>query len=1195
MTENSLERKLRAILSADVKGYSRLMGEDEEYTIKTITAYRETIFGIISKHKGRVVDSPGDNILAEFASAVNAVSSAIEIQETLKEKNANLPDNRKMEFRIGINLGEIMQEGDRIYGDGVNVAARIEGLTDPSGVCISRNIYDQVKKKLTNLGYEYIGAQDVKNISEPVRVYKILMDPEYAGKLIGEETPKPSWPRTAIAALVVLIILAGSIAVWNFYFRGSSIEPASIDKMAYPLPKKPSIAVLPFDNMSGDSEQEYLADGISENIISALSKVSKLFVIARNSTFTYKGKSVKIRQISEDLGVRYVLEGSIQRSGNRLRVTSQLIDAITGNHLWSDRYDRDLKDIFALQDEITLKILVALQVELTHGEQAHIWAKGTKNLDAYLKLLQAREHYLKMNVESNTLARKMAEEAIALDPEYADAYSWLGATHMLDVFLGSTKAPKDSIVKAIELTRKALALDDSLVVARSRLGFLFTMIRQHEKGVAEAEKGVALNPNSAGAYDYLGFALRFAGRPEEAIPMIKKALRLNPFPPGAAFYNLGMAYLYTGKCEEAISACEKALQRETDNLLAHITATAAYSMCGREEEARKTAAEVLRINPKFTTKYFEKKLPYKNQSDTDRYIAALRKAGLPDTPPLPLPDKPSIAVLPFENMSDDPKQEYFADGITDDLTTDLSKISGLFVIARNSSFTYKGKSVKIPQVARDLGVRYILEGSVRKVDDKVRINAQLIDATTDHHLWAERFDGKLGDIFAVQDRFTRKIVAALAIKLTADDQELLSHKGTDNVDAYVVYLQGWEHLVKNTREDLLDGVNYLKKAIKLDPNYGQAYAALAMAYSGAVVRSWDKGLGWTDARSLSRKYLQMAMKNPTPEAYRAAARIHLYQRKYEQAIAEAERAMVLDPNSPHSYFSMARVLIHVGRSSEAVDFLNRAMRLDPHYPALYLEFLGYAQFCLDQFEEAANSLKIARKRNPKSAVWMPAATSAHLGRVQEASDMMTEYMKRRGYKRRITTEKLMPYYPFKDSADEERFLDGLIKAGLPSPWNPVYRRQYEEAISKTEQGVALNPDNPEAHFTMGETLIFSGRSAEAIDFIKKAIALDPKHPPFYLWYLGLANFCQENFEEAAASLEKCYKRDPKESKWLLAATYAHLGRKETASDMLSKYMKGKGYKDYSVEKVLKYDGWHAFKDPKDMDRFTEGLHKAGLK
>ena len=353
-----------------------------------------------------------------------------------------------------------------------------------------------------------------------------------------------------------------------------------------------------------------------------------MFVIARNSTFTYKGKPVKVQQVGRELGVRYVLEGSVQKAGDRLRITAQLVDATTGKHIWGERYDRDLKDIFALQDDITKKIITAMQVKLTEGEQVRAAAKGTSNLDAYLKYLQANELIHRTNTENMALAKQLAEEAIALDPNYAWAYKVLGHTHLGDVLLGSSKSPKNSLSKAIELVQRAIILDDTYAEAHGLLGFIYTMIRQHEKGVAETKRGVALNPNSADAYDFLGFALRFVGRPEEAIPMIQKSIRLNPFPPGSAIYNLGMAYLYTGKCEEAISECEKALQRETDNLLAHITATAAYSMCGREEEARETAAGVLRINPKFSTKYFAKILPYKNQTDTDRYIGALQKAGL---------------------------------------------------------------------------------------------------------------------------------------------------------------------------------------------------------------------------------------------------------------------------------------------------------------------------------------------------------------------------------------------------------------------------------------------------------------------------------------------------------------------------------------------------------------------------------------
>ncbi|MDH3882164.1 MAG: adenylate/guanylate cyclase domain-containing protein, partial [Desulfobacteraceae bacterium] len=445
MSEDSLDRKLKAIFSADVKGYSRLMGEDEEHTVKTITAYRETISGLIFKHKGRVVDSPGDNILAEFASALNAVNSAIEIQDTLKEKNADLPDNRKMEFRIGINLGDIIHEGDRIYGDGVNVAARIEGLADPGDVYISRNIYDQVKKKLTNFGYEYIGAHDVKNISEPVRVYKILTEPEYAGKVIGEELPKPVWPRTAIIALVVLAVVACSLAIWNFYVRRPSIETASVEKMAFPLPEKPSIAVLPFDNLSGDPKQDYFSDGITESIITTLSNLSNLFVIARNSTFTYKGKPVKVQQVAQELGVRYVLEGSVQRSVDQVRITAQLNDALKGHHLWAEKYDRKIGEIFALQDDITERVAMALEVKLTEGEQARIRRRHTDNPEAYEYFLRGLEIGRRFTKEDNAQARRLYEKAIALDPNYAHAWQEIGRLHYRDARFGWTDTPAQSL------------------------------------------------------------------------------------------------------------------------------------------------------------------------------------------------------------------------------------------------------------------------------------------------------------------------------------------------------------------------------------------------------------------------------------------------------------------------------------------------------------------------------------------------------------------------------------------------------------------------------------------------------------------------------------------------------------------------------------------------------------------------------
>jgi adenylate cyclase len=629
MATEDFKRKLTAILSADVKGYSRLMGEDEEATVRTITAHRKVIASVIQKYRGRVVDSPGDNILAEFVSVVDAVQSGVEIQEVIRAKNAELPADRKMEFRIGINLGDVIQEGERIYGDGVNIAARVEGLADPGGICISGSAYEQIENKLA-LGYDYIGEHTVKNIVKPIRVYKVPTGPEILQQVTDERRPSTRWHWAALAVVIALLVVAGGVAIWKSYRPATSppTEVASVEKMAFPLPDKPSIAVLPFNNLSGDPEQEYFSDGLTEEIIATLGKVPKLFVIARNSTFTYKGKPAKVQQVGEEFGVRYVLEGSVRKGGDKIRITAQLIDALDGHHLWAEQYDRNLDDIFAVQDDITKNIITAMQVKLTEGEQARAAAKGTNNLDAYLKYLQANELIYRHNPESNALAKQLAEEAIDLDPEYASAYYALGKTHMVDLWLGTSKSPKASMARAMELMQKAIVLDDTLAEAHALLGFLYSMTRQHDKALAEGEKAVALNPNSAQSHMRYGKILTFAGRYEESIPELKTAIRLNPIPPNIYLFSLGISYCWTGQYDEAITWCEKAVRQEPNSLFARLFMAMAYSLSGRDEEARVQAAEVLRIYPKFSLKKFAKKVGYKNQEDKERLISALSKAGL---------------------------------------------------------------------------------------------------------------------------------------------------------------------------------------------------------------------------------------------------------------------------------------------------------------------------------------------------------------------------------------------------------------------------------------------------------------------------------------------------------------------------------------------------------------------------------------
>jgi len=628
MATEDFKRKLTAILSADVKGYSRLMGEDEEATVRTITAHRKVITSVIEKYRGRVVDSPGDNILAEFVSVVDAVQSAVEIQEVIRAKNAELPEERRMEFRIGINLGDVIQEGERIYGDGVNIAARVEGLAEPGGICISGSAYEQIENKLA-LGYDYIGEHTVKNIVKPIRVYRVPTGPETLEKVIAEKKPTPGWQKAAAAVVIALLVVGGGIAIWKSYRPSTPpTEVASVEKMAYPLPEKPSIAVLPFNNLSGDPEQEYFSDGLTEEIISALGTVPKLFVIARNSTFTYKGKPVKVQQVAEELGVRYVLEGSVRKAGDKVRITAQLIDAINGHHLWAKRYDRNLSDIFALQDEITKEIITSMQVKLTEGEEIKAASKGTNNLEAYLKYLRANELLYQINPVSAAMAKQLAEEALALDPDYAWAYLALARVHVLEVWVGTSKSPKETIGNAIALVQKAIALDDTFAEAHGYLGFLYSMTKQHDKAVAQVEKAVALSPNAADSHFRLGKVLTFAGRLEESIPEYKIAIRLNPIPPGYYLWSLGASYAFTGQYDEGKTWCEKAVRQEPNDLLARVMMTAVYSFSGRDEEARAEAAEVLRIQPKFSLEQYAKRITYKNEEDKKLLIDSLRKAGL---------------------------------------------------------------------------------------------------------------------------------------------------------------------------------------------------------------------------------------------------------------------------------------------------------------------------------------------------------------------------------------------------------------------------------------------------------------------------------------------------------------------------------------------------------------------------------------
>jgi TolB-like protein/class 3 adenylate cyclase len=555
MNQDSFKRKLSAILSADAVGYSRLMGDDDEATVRTLTLYRRAISDLVQQFRGRVVDNPGDNILAEFTSVVDAVNCSVEIQRELAERNAELPENRRMLFRIGVNLGDVIEEDGRIYGDGVNIAARVESLAEPGDIFLSGRVYDQVANRL-GLEYENLGKRQVKNIKVPIRIYRVLSYPGAAAHRVikAKEKTQKSWRKTLITAAAGILLVIAAGLIWQFQFREPPIEPASEEDMKFSLPDKPSLAVLPFENMSNDPEQEYFCDGLAEEIITALSKCSKVFVISRNSSFVYKGKPVKIKQVAEDLGVRYVMEGSFRKSGEKVRITAQLIDATKGHHVWAERYDGELKDIFDFQDQLTSRILVSLGIELLEGEQFRMWSKGKKNPKLAFKSYQAYELFIKHTPENNQTARRIWEEIAAEYPENdrSNLYSGIGHTHLQDAIKRWSKSPNESMRKAYEFAQKALELDENNSEGYAIIAWISVRQKDYEKAVEMIQRAVDVCPNCANVLAVYGVFQSLVSNFETSISLLEKAIRLNPLPPVFYFARLGISYCHAGRYEDAI-------------------------------------------------------------------------------------------------------------------------------------------------------------------------------------------------------------------------------------------------------------------------------------------------------------------------------------------------------------------------------------------------------------------------------------------------------------------------------------------------------------------------------------------------------------------------------------------------------------------------------------------------------------------
>jgi len=594
-----MERRLAAILAADVVGYSRMMGADETVTLGAVkVCFNDQVEPSITAHEGRIVKRMGDGLLAEFASAVNAVTAAAAIQSAVEALGQGQPEDRRIRLRIGVNLGDIIVEEGDIFGDGVNIAARLEGLGDAGGLCISGTVFDQVHNK-TDLDFEDLGERQLKNISEPIRIYRL------AGRPVQEEVRS-----------------------------SSAIE--SIIGLDFALPDYPSIAVLPFTVMSTDPEQEFFADGVSEDIITALSKISRLLVVARNSTFTYKGKAVDVRQVSREQGVRYVLEGSVRKAGGRVRVTAQLIDATTGHHLWAERYDRDLEDIFAVQDEITREIVVALDVQLREGEQHRVWSNGTQSLEAWECVRLATDDILGGSAEAQPKATELIERALAIDPDYAIAWAMRGWLYFTEADVGGGISNSEQFEKAqaaaFRCGHRALEADPNCAEAYGILALTHLNAGDHDAAIEMSEKAIALAPNNAELLGGVASAvMRKSGRPERGAELVKKAMRLCPFYRPGLLRALGNNYrMMSGRLEAAVACYRESLKRESGYLATHVNLTSALGELGRLDEARDAAREVLGQSSNFSIKAYAAGLSYRDPSDRERIAEGLRQAGLPE-------------------------------------------------------------------------------------------------------------------------------------------------------------------------------------------------------------------------------------------------------------------------------------------------------------------------------------------------------------------------------------------------------------------------------------------------------------------------------------------------------------------------------------------------------------------------------------
>ncbi|MFT5663031.1 MAG: adenylate cyclase [Gammaproteobacteria bacterium] len=995
MSERPVNRKLTSVFYADIAGYSRLTRQDEVGTHHQVMSVLDHASKAIKDGGGTVLRYSGDAILAEFHSVVAATETAVTIQTELSTRNTDKSDDDKIQIRIGINLGEVMQDRGEIFGDGVNLAARLEAAAQPGGICISSFVYEQISGKVD---FDFVdgGEESFKNIDKLIRVYR--------------------WHPSITA------------------------QSAPVKKSI--AQQKPSIAILPFTNMSDDVSQEHFCDGITEDIITALSRNRWYNVTARNSTFAYKGQSPDVRAVASALGVGYVLEGGVRKSGDRVRITAQLIDATTGNHVWAEQFNRLVEDEFDVQDEIAHRVASILGERIWQDIARNLANKSPDTYGPYENTFLGIELIHRIDPDEITRGKEYLLTALAVDSEFSHAHMGLGFCRLIEWAFWDDSSG-DALEQAYQhaLKLKDLAPDDAQTYRL--LSRVFTGKKLYDEAQRCVERAMKINPDDGDIIGNKALFFLYSGEPQEAITWFDKVLELHAQTPHTLdimLYWKSLAQFMLMDYSTAISTLKSitGLDYIKDLLIA-----ACCAKLNQRDEAQTAAQNVLRIRPNLRVSDIGLCDYFRNEKDMRHLRDALYIAGIPgeaptasataEIAPLSLLDKPSIAVLPFVNMSNDLEQEYFADGISEDIITALSHIKQWFVVARNSSFVYKGRNVDIREIAKTLGVRYVLEGSVRKGGNKLRITGQLIEAESGTHLWAGKYDGDLDDVFDLQDKITESVVGAIEPSLRIAEIERSKRKPPKDIGAYDLYLQALPQLYAMKSDKNEQALDLLHKAIELDPNYAPALAYLGWGYEERITRNW--GDYSDDDVKTASTLAHRAIEADRDDAHALALAgfvLVMIPRDYEQGLQAVRRARELNPNIAFVNFIIGASLIVSGNPSEGLICVENAIRVSPGDSGAFFFYTtaAFANLMCDRPAEAYElAIKSARMyRGWDTTYRVMAAALVQLDRVEEARSAIAKLLE---LAPTTTVAGLRERWPIRDKAFLNATLDALRVAGLP--------------------------------------------------------------------------------------------------------------------------------------------------------------------